>query len=490
LEDHLMSDAGFTEQPSGHSGWIATHPKTMIALGLLVVLVVVIIIFNSVAERWLELRIAEVRARGEPTTAEDLQASMPRIPPEENVAILLLAQTKRLAAYKTKIPEEQNALLPLVGAAPRGLTGRRLPPEQLEIARGYLSKCADEIGGIHAAVQFDHGCADLALATPMIGTQLPGLMEYRLAANALALEAAVAAEDADAELAGRTLLDLCRTESALESDPFVISLLVRIGFHGLAEEQIERTVNMCGLSDEYLHRLQGRLAGLEGSLDFKKVMMTERVSFVDTAQWMRAGPGNIGTLMGERFEPPPLWRYLPILPAWDTAIGVEMCNAVVDAVDKPDAATLKRLNAVSDRRNALGSYHFISRMVPTLTRAAALWVRSVGMNRAMQAALACERYRLARENWPESLDALVPEYLAAVPVDPFDGKPIRFQRIPEGIKVWCIGEDAKDDGGDVLRIEDHPSSRKPKDAGWVLLNPDLRGRPSDPKPATSPAGTP
>jgi hypothetical protein len=287
-----------------------------------------------------------------------------------------------------------------------------------------------------------------------------------------------------------TLVDLCRVDSALESDPFLITLLVRFATHALAEEQIERTINICGLSEESLRRLQSKVTGLEGSLDFKKAMMTERVSFVDTALWRRSGNTNPGTLQGQRIEPPTVWRYLPILPAWDTAIGVEMCNAVVDAVDKPDAATLKRLNAVSDRRNALGSYHFISRMVPTLTRAAALWVRSVGINRAMQAALACERYRLARDNWPESLDVLVPEYLAAVPVDPFDGKPIRFQRIPEGIKVWCIGEDAMDDGGDVLRIEDHPSSRKPKDAGWVLLKPELRGRAAASQAATSPAGTP
>jgi len=44
---------------------------------------------------------------------------------------------------------------------------------------------------------------------------------------------------------------------------------------------------------------------------------------------------------------------------------------------------------------------------------------------------------------PDSLDALVPDYLPELPVDPYDGKPLRYDKE----KVWSVGEDLKDDGG-------------------------------------------
>jgi hypothetical protein len=61
--------------------------------------------------------------------------------------------------------------------------------------------------------------------------------------------------------------------------------------------------------------------------------------------------------------------------------------------------------------------------------------------------LAVERYRLARASLPETLDQLVPDYLAAVPVDPFDGAPLRYKRFDRSFLVYSVGEDGKDDGG-------------------------------------------
>ena len=42
----------------------------------------------------------------------------------------------------------------------------------------------------------------------------------------------------------------------------------------------------------------------------------------------------------------------------------------------------------------------------------------------------------------------MPEYLDTVPEDPFDGKPLRYKRLPKGYVVYSIGWDGKDDGGD------------------------------------------
>src|SRR5262249_30704375 len=49
------------------------------------------------------------------------------------------------------------------------------------------------------------------------------------------------------------------------------------------------------------------------------------------------------------------------------------------------------------------------------------------------AALAVERYRQANNGrWPDSLAALGPKFLAKVPLDPYDGQPLRYRRLPDG----------------------------------------------------------
>ena len=44
---------------------------------------------------------------------------------------------------------------------------------------------------------------------------------------------------------------------------------------------------------------------------------------------------------------------------------------------------------------------------------------------------------------PDSLELLVPKYLTGVPVDPFDGKVIRYEKSRR--KLWCVGTNLKDD---------------------------------------------
>jgi hypothetical protein len=49
--------------------------------------------------------------------------------------------------------------------------------------------------------------------------------------------------------------------------------------------------------------------------------------------------------------------------------------------------------------------------------------------------------------YPATLGALVPQYLPAVPLDPFDGKPLRYKPKGSGFVVYSIGEDMVDSGG-------------------------------------------
>ena len=74
--------------------------------------------------------------------------------------------------------------------------------------------------------------------------------------------------------------------------------------------------------------------------------------------------------------------------------------------------------------------------------------RIQAINDAADAAIAIERYRRKHGKLPEKLDELVPEFLPQVPVDPFDGQPLRYLIDEEGCRIYSIGEDDTDDGGE------------------------------------------
>jgi hypothetical protein len=79
-------------------------------------------------------------------------------------------------------------------------------------------------------------------------------------------------------------------------------------------------------------------------------------------------------------------------------------------------------------------------------------VRTVAQNQtlASQTLIACalERYRLARHEYPETLEALSPQFIQNIPPDLIGGRPLRYRRGNDGTFIlYSIGWNEKDDGG-------------------------------------------
>jgi len=65
-----------------------------------------------------------------------------------------------------------------------------------------------------------------------------------------------------------------------------------------------------------------------------------------------------------------------------------------------------------------------------------------------RAAIALERYRLAHREFPESLDVLVPHFVAQVPHDIIGGQPLKYRRTDDGqFILYSVGWNQTDDGG-------------------------------------------
>lgn len=72
--------------------------------------------------------------------------------------------------------------------------------------------------------------------------------------------------------------------------------------------------------------------------------------------------------------------------------------------------------------------------------------------RATTTMLALERYYLAKTTYPDTLAALVPEYLPTLPLDPWTGNPLVYRPLDAqhqtSYRLYSVGPDATDDGGD------------------------------------------
>jgi len=73
--------------------------------------------------------------------------------------------------------------------------------------------------------------------------------------------------------------------------------------------------------------------------------------------------------------------------------------------------------------------------------------RSEQGHRTLQVALTLAAYQRDNKNYPNTLDALAPKYLAKVPDDFFTGKPLVYRPTETGFLLYSFGPDWKDDQG-------------------------------------------
>lgn len=116
-----------------------------------------------------------------------------------------------------------------------------------------------------------------------------------------------------------------------------------------------------------------------------------------------------------------------------------------DLVHRGDAAVAAEVKSPSP-------YNALERMVlPALGNAAKHFGYGQASVDLARTAIALERYRLARGEFPESLGALAPQFIAKVPHDLIGGQPLKYRREADGqFVLYSIGWNERDDGGVVV----------------------------------------
>ena len=118
-------------------------------------------------------------------------------------------------------------------------------------------------------------------------------------------------------------------------------------------------------------------------------------------------------------------------------------------------------------------------LLPAVTKVREAYLRNQARLRSAVAAIAVERYRRKHGAWPDKLDALVPVELKEVGLDPYNGKPLQFQRLPDGWVVFSVGVNGIEEG-DLIQ------AAKASSTGFRLWDVNQRRL----KPVDPPTGSP
>jgi hypothetical protein len=160
---------------------------------------------------------------------------------------------------------------------------------------------------------------------------------------------------------------------------------------------------------------------------------------------------------------------------------LEKFLSIGDVGQQTISPTLVKQADESLRTMRLTPYSILGKMfLPALVNRPRKFAWAQASVNLARTACALERYRLAHRKYPETLDALAPQFIAKVPHDPIGGQPLRY-RLADGGQfiLYSVGWNEKDDGGTVALTKgvsadvDKHGSVDLDNGDWVWRYPDL-----------------
>ena len=405
--------------------------------------------WDALAAARLEAQVQRIRRAGHPASLEELNARYHRPPKGPNAAPIYLAAFARLDAIGDQARELERGL-PIVGERELPRPGQSLDPATVAALRGWLALHRDALALLHKAAGVRECRFPLDL-TKGFALEVPHLARMRQAVRLLALEAIEAASRGDGKAVAGAMVAALRASRALRSEPILMSALVRTACDSITVETLQWCLGVTRPPGPALLPVQ-RLLAAEATENFiLDAMIGERCFGIGAWKQLEKDAGrDLAAALGGGLRAP---LGLGLIPRalWNTdkAFYLRMMNDYVDALSLP--APRRYTEAALVGRNLqerVPRWCLLSRMLlPALERVFQVAQRNAARCSTAAVAVACLRYRARKGRFPDDLGHLVPEFIEAVPLDPFNGKPLRYRKRRGGIVVYSVGKNLRDDGG-------------------------------------------
>jgi hypothetical protein len=422
--------------------WIALAGVGVVALiGILVC--AGFFISERQAGQTVERELARLRALGEPTTAEELDAFYARPPADQDVTPLLLAA---LAPLEGPAYEGDTKGLPIVGEdIPIPPPGQ--PWKEQAAVEKLLAKYAESLKNLHEAARRGGAARYPVKFQDGQDMLLPHAQSLRQGARLLKLEAHVRAHRGDAHGAAESILAIIAAGESLREEPILVCQLVRIALQGIASDTVEKLLPRAPFSEADLVQLQARFQGLNCDEGVLRALLGERVTGLETIPGLMSNlggggsPGIAGLLITRNHL---AQTYLESMDEVIAAARQPLPGRLdeVDALEAEMKQFVKTAGPITKLRRAMAAL-----TLPAVQASVTAGARANATAQVTATGIAAHRWRLKHGKLPPSLQTLVPDFLPAVPADPFDGKPLRWVIKGDELVVYSIGQNRVDDGG-------------------------------------------
>ncbi len=417
-------------------------------------------------------KVAAIRDSGEPLTFSDLSTHFTYNSENKTVADLLNAALGDLEKVNdATVSEDFDRHVLIIGAnSPSIDFDKGILRYAIEASRAFVAKHAELLHSLRKSTEMEPGRFFAFDSENGFPDDQP-TKQFRTAAKLLRLEATLALIDRDTDRALQDVGAIFQLSASAENTPSIIGRLIQIVTTGSAVYLINDSLRAGEIDAESLAQLQKKLEIRERD-NMRWALLGERAYFVRMCELLLSGkvPSDKSSVTTTN-------RYLKIMPIrWFVRInqirGVEMFSRMIAASDKPRDLIDATLEIEEEVKGLSNRFWLAKTLMAPLSKTAVLHARLLSEIRCARAMIAAEQFRLSHGQLPTTMNQLIPNYLPDRPIDPMDDQPIRLITSDEGLVIYSIGEDRKDDGGSVIAIE---GEKKSRDWGYRLFKPELRG---------------
>ncbi|MHC4637734.1 MAG: hypothetical protein ACYTBP_07535 [Planctomycetota bacterium] len=415
---------------------------------LLLILIAVYMGYRHYLKSEVEFRLNSIRAKGYPVTFKEAEDWYSIPDGVENAASTYIAAFSYLRQWQG----EASKMLPGVGKAPLPARCESMTEETKDLIAEYLEDNAETLELLHEAAALEHCRYSINLGRGIYAT-IPHLSDMRKSVMLLQLEAIYYSEHNNPQLTENAIASSFRLGNSLAKEPFLISQLARSSCQNRAVFSLEYAINKVNFTVEQLVRLSGLINEKDNYESISRALASERVFTISVFQMpIRKIPEMISRYRdldspGSVIASVALRK---VTGMWykDFIYYLDNMSIIVESAKYPSFESGdSRTAAKAQLREKLKANPLMHRVLPTFSLSINLNEETIARLLAARTALAVERYRLAEKKLPDGLIELVPDYLNAVPKDPFDGKNLRYTKSEKGYVVYSVGKDRIDDSG-------------------------------------------
>lgn len=456
------------------------RPGTLWNSFLLLLVAVVVIaalsLQNFMARKSMEwpAYVADLQSRGEPLTLAEVNAQ--RRPADAGNTVMQLVEL--LADPLESLPEGDLAKHVLVFSDDSPTLIEGIPAYFVQPTRDFLTQTAELRTQLAAMDEMPLGRLEIMAGQTALEVSIFNANPFNNAGRLLVVSAIVATWDGDTTTAVGNVGNIFRLAAGVHDYPGQMAAMVETALCARGKMVIEYMLHKGELDDESLAFLDKYVVEVLQRATLKWMLWGERAVFVDTVAELSTGkltqPG------GKPLNPAvvAIMQGAPgrIFFQSNQLRGARMFDRLIDRMnDLPSALAEARI--LKQELDTLSKTQALTKLIlMPLDRPILSHMRGLALMRSARTAIAQERFRLKYGHWAESLTELVPEFLEALPIDPFNNQPLKMVQSETAMIIYSVNENLNDDGGAILSTP-VPDGKGTEllDIGFRLLPPEKRG---------------